>query len=73
MGAATVFIIGLQIFTFFFTAYTAWNWVNPESFMGVLGFLILWSILETVAHTVIGAIAMSGIASIDDSNNRRNY
>lgn len=72
MGAATVFIIGLQIFTFFFTGYTAWNWVNPESFMGVLGFLILWSILEFVAHSVIAAIGMSAIATIEDNNRGQN-
>ena len=39
----------------------AWNWVEPESFFGALGFLILWGILSTIGHFLaIGLIALLG-------------
>ena len=36
----------------------AWNWVEPESFLGALGFIILWGILIRVSHFIVfGLIA----------------
>lgn len=37
----------------------AWNWVEPESFLGAIGFIIIWGVLST-----IGRIIAIGIAAI---------
>ena len=28
----------------------AWNWIDPESFIGAIGFLIVWAILSKIGH-----------------------
>jgi hypothetical protein len=28
----------------------AWNWIEPESFLGAIGFLILWGVLSKIGH-----------------------
>ena len=39
----------------------AWNWIEPESFIGAIGFLILWGLLSTVGHYLaIGIVALFG-------------
>ena len=39
----------------------AWNWVEPESFWGALGFLILWGILSKIGHFLaLGMVALIG-------------
>ncbi len=39
----------------------AWNWIEPESFLGAIGFLILWGILSKVGHFLaIGFVALLG-------------
>lgn len=39
----------------------AWNWIEPESFFGAIGFIIVWGILSKIGHLL--AIAL--IAIID--------
>jgi hypothetical protein len=34
----------------------AWDWVEPESFFGAVGFLIIWGILSKVGHLLAVAI-----------------
>ena len=39
----------------------AWNWIEPESFWGAIGFLILWGILSKVGHFLaVGLVALIG-------------
>jgi hypothetical protein len=39
----------------------AWNWIEPESFLGAIGFLILWGILSKVGHFLaMGLVAILG-------------
>lgn len=39
----------------------AWNWIEPESFLGAIGFLILWGILSKVGHLLaMGLVALLG-------------
>ena len=39
----------------------AWNWIEPESFWGAIGFLILWGILSKVGYFLaMGLVALIG-------------
>ncbi len=39
----------------------AWNWIEPESFLGAIVFLILWGILSKIGHLLaIGLVAILG-------------
>lgn len=40
----------------------AWNWIDPNSFLGAIGFLILWGVLSKIGHF----IAMSIVALLGD-------
>lgn len=34
----------------------AWNWVEPKSFGGAIGFLVVWSIFSYIGYMVVGGI-----------------
>lgn len=37
----------------------SWNWTSPESFMGAIGFMIVWGILSYIGHFILlGIIAL---------------
>jgi hypothetical protein len=36
----------------------AWNWIEPESFIGGVGFIILWGILGKVSHFIMMGIVV---------------
>jgi len=39
----------------------AWNWIEPESFLGAIGFLIAWGILSKIGHFLaMGLVALLG-------------
>jgi len=39
----------------------AWNWVEPESFLGAIGFLIVWGVLSKIGHFLaVGLVALLG-------------
>jgi len=39
----------------------AWNWIEPESFWGAIGFLIVWGILSKIGHFLaMGLVALLG-------------
>lgn len=39
----------------------AWNWIEPESFWGAIGFLIAWGILSKIGHFLaMGLVALLG-------------
>lgn len=36
----------------------AWNWIEPESFVEAIAFIIAWGLFSYVSHIVIGGIIM---------------
>lgn len=39
----------------------AWDWIEPESFSGAIGFIILWGIISTIGHYLaLGIVAIFG-------------
>jgi hypothetical protein len=34
----------------------AWNWIEPDSFFGAIGFLIAWGILSKIGHFLAMAL-----------------
>lgn len=37
----------------------AWNWIEPESFAGAIGFLVVWGILSKIGHFLaMGLVAL---------------
>lgn len=39
----------------------AWNWIEPSSFFGAIGFLIVWAILSKIGHLLaMGFVALMG-------------
>lgn len=39
----------------------AWNWIDPDSFFGAIGFLIVWGILSKIGHFLaMGLVAIFG-------------
>ncbi len=39
----------------------AWNWIEPESFLGAIGFLIVWGVLSKIGHFLaMGLVALLG-------------
>ncbi len=39
----------------------AWNWIEPDSFLSGVGFIILWGILSKVGHFLtMGLVALLG-------------
>lgn len=39
----------------------AWDWIEPESFLGAIVFLLLWGILSKVGHFLaMGLVAIFG-------------
>lgn len=34
----------------------AWNWIDPDSFLGAIGFLFVWGILSKVGHFIATAL-----------------
>ena len=39
----------------------AWNWIEPDSFLGAIGFLIVWTVLSKIGHFLAtGLVAILG-------------
>lgn len=36
----------------------SWNWIEPESFWGFIGFLIVWGIVSRIGHFLASAVAI---------------
>ena len=55
-GALVMFMwivtIGLSIYS----GMLAWDWVEPESFFGAIGFVILWGIFSKIGHFLMFGI-----------------
>ena len=59
MGLLWLTTIGISIGS----GVLAWNWIEPNSFFGAIGFLIVWGILSKIGHF----IAMAVVAVLDGS------
>ena len=58
-GNFLVFLIPVgQLAGWLWSGFKAWDWVEPDSFLSVLGFLFVWHILAAVIYFVIMGIAM---------------
>lgn len=51
-GALVMFMWILTIALSIGSGVLAWNWIDPDSFLGAIGFLILWGILSKVGHYI---------------------
>lgn len=39
----------------------AWSWIDPSSFFGAIGFLIVWALLSKIGHFMaVGLVAICG-------------
>jgi len=35
----------------------AWNWIEPDSFLGAIGFIIIWGIFSKIGHFIAMGLA----------------
>jgi hypothetical protein len=49
-GALVMFMWIGTIALSIFSGVLAWDWVEPESFLGAIGFLIVWGIFSKIGH-----------------------
>lgn len=52
-GALVMFMWIGTIALSVFSGLLAWDWVEPESFFGAIGFLIVWGIFSKIGHFVM--------------------
>ncbi len=58
-GALVMFMWLLTLALSILSGIIAWSWVEPDSFFGAIGFLIVWSILIKISHFVsFGIVAL---------------
>lgn len=51
-GALVMFMWMLTIALSIGSGILAWNWIEPESFLGAIGFIILWGLLSKAGHFI---------------------
>ncbi|MEI6680674.1 MAG: hypothetical protein WCL21_18845 [Mariniphaga sp.] len=51
-GALAMFVWILTLALSIGSGILSWNWIEPHSFFGAIGFLILWGILSKVGHMI---------------------
>jgi len=44
-----IFIFLMHVFAVVGTGVLAWNTIEPSSFLGAVGFIVLWGLMETLA------------------------
>jgi|AntRauTorckE5430_2_1112549.scaffolds.fasta_scaffold06191_3 NAD dependent epimerase/dehydratase family enzyme len=42
----------------------AWNWIDPDSFFGAIGFIIVWGILSKIGH-FLAVLIVSALGGLD--------
>lgn len=57
-GALVSFIWILTVGLSIGSGILAWNWIEPESFLGAIGFLIVWGVLSKIGHFIAFSILM---------------
>ncbi|HOZ13418.1 MAG TPA: hypothetical protein PLH91_06515 [Tenuifilaceae bacterium] len=53
------FIVILWIITItisILSGVITWNWIEPESFLGAIGFIIAWGVCSKIGHFIAMAI-----------------
>lgn len=57
IGLMWIVTIGISIGS----GIMAWNWIEPNSFFGAIGFLIVWGLLSKIGHFIaMGIVALFG-------------
>lgn len=57
IGLMWIVTIGISIGS----GVMAWNWIDPDSFLGAVGFIILWGVLSKIGHFLaMGLVAIMG-------------
>jgi hypothetical protein len=41
-----------------YSGFLAWDWVQPESFFGAIGFLIVWAVFSKIAHFLMFGVLL---------------
>jgi hypothetical protein len=60
-GIVVVIIWLITILISILSGVLAWNWIEPESFWGAIGFIVLWGIISTIGHYLaLGIVALFG-------------
>ena len=62
-GFLSIVMIVIYIAAWVGTGTMAWNWVEPESFLGAIKFLIVWGIFGYIAQ-IVGGLIIAGITSM---------
>jgi len=63
-GFLVVLMWIVTIFISISSGIMAWNWIEPESFLGAIGFLIAWGIFSKIGHFIaMGVVALIGGAN----------
>ncbi|WP_343643331.1 hypothetical protein [Chryseobacterium sp.] len=58
-GCLPVFAFILYAVVIIGSGVLSWNWVEPKSFIGAIGFMLLWGILSYIGHFIlIGIITL---------------
>ena len=56
-GIIGLIIMILHVVAFVGSGVLAWKWTTPESFFGVIGFIIVWSILALIGYFLVIGMA----------------
>lgn len=58
-GAVVTFMWLITIALSIGSGVLSWNWIEPESFFGAIGFLIFWGILSKISHFIAFGILIA--------------
>ena len=58
-GAAAMLLWIFTIVISIGAGILTWNWIEPESFLGFLAFIIIWGILSRIGHFIAFGIFAS--------------
>ncbi len=50
--------IGARIGIWIYSGTTAWNWIEPNSFLEAIQFVVVWSILGAILEVILGGILL---------------
>lgn len=66
LGCLMLFVIVARIAAFLAPGFLAWDWIEPDSFGSFILFLLVWSILGSVAQLIVLGIALLCAKANDD-------
>ncbi len=47
---------GITLIVSILTGIWAWDWIEPESFVGAVGFIVVWAVLFRIILSLVGGI-----------------